>query len=90
MMLHEIKDILRFFRQNEDVAVTLQDKNLKKEEIVATTNFKNKYIKKRRRKFHKLPENTLRVWDWTNNMFREIPTKQIIDLEPLSKILNNE
>jgi len=72
-----------YFRKHEDVCINF----LKTRPIMATMNFKNKYIQK----FIK-PENEknkLLVFSWTEFKFRHIDIRTIKSLYPLSQVLQN-
>ena len=58
-------------------------------DIVATTDFDNKYIK--RKKYGRFPihKNFILMFSWTDDKFRNIEIDKIKSIKPLSSILNN-
>lgn len=62
-----------------------------KEPILATIDFNNKYIKRKRNfKRYTLEQGSVLLFDWTNNEFLMVEANMITHITPLSKILKNE
>ena len=62
-----------------------------KEAILATIDFNNPHIKKRRNfKRYTLEQGTVLLFDWTNNEFLMVEADMITHITPLSNILKNE
>lgn len=62
-----------------------------KEPILATINFNNKHIKKRRSfKRYTLEQGSVLLFDWTNDEFLMVEAAMITHITPLSNILKNE
>ena len=63
--------------------------NTKTQSFCATIEFNNDYIKaKKRRYFSDFKENVL-VFSWTDDKHLMIKPREVLSVEPLSKILNN-
>ena len=77
--------ILKMMQNNGDSILTLKGE----EDIVATTDFDNKYI--RRKKYGRFPiiKNAILMFSWTDYKFRNISIDIIRNIKPLSSILNN-
>lgn len=60
--------------------------------FLATTDFKNKYIRRirRNRNDSKDLKGKLIVFNWTDNVYEAIYSNDIIYMTPLGKVLNNE
>lgn len=62
-----------------------------KEPILATIDFNNRYIRRRRSfKRYTLEDDMILLFDWTNNEFLMVEAAMITYITPLSKILKNE
>ena len=62
-----------------------------KEPILATIDFNNKHIKKRRNfRRYTLEQNMILLFDWNNDEFLMVEADMILYITPLSKILKNE
>ena len=70
---------------NGDSVLTLKEE----QDIVATTDFDNKYIK--RKKYGRFPiiKNSILMFSWTDYKFRNIEIDKIKNIKPLSSLLNN-
>lgn len=62
-----------------------------KEPILATIDFNNKYIKRKRNfKRYTLEDGMVLLFDWSNNEFLMVEAEMITHITPLAKILNNK
>lgn len=77
--------LVNLLKQHGDATLIFKDRNT--EDIVATTDFRNKYI--RSKGSMKIPAKGVLVWDWTNNSRRVIKPEDVVRVIPLSKTLNN-
>ena len=78
-------NIVKQMRANEDSVVTIKGE----EPIVATLNFKTKYIKDQKYGKFTILKDCILMFSWTDNKFRNIKIKDIRDIKPLSATLNN-
>lgn len=60
------------------------------EDICATTDFSNKYIRRQRFKRYKLEKDKILVFSWTDWKFKMLEVKNIRNIKPLSEILGNK
>ena len=61
-----------------------------KEAILATIDFNNKYIKRKRNfRRYTLEPHSILLFDWTNNEFLMVEADMIKHITPLSNILKN-
>ena len=77
--------IVKQMRNNEDSIITIRGE----EPIVATLNFKTKYIKEQRYGKFTILRDCILMFSWTDNKFRNIKIKDILDVKPLTSVLNN-
>ena len=79
---HAIKQ-LRF---NNDSIISLKGEDA----ILATTDFSTKYIK--RKKYGRFPmlKDSILVYSFTDDKFRNINTNTILHIQPLSAVLQNK
>lgn len=83
---------------NKNVAIRLMqtfgdfivDFNNGRESVVATTDFKNKYIKRVRRTERFVLKGKILLFNWSDYIFEAIDTNIIRNITPLSAILNNK
>lgn len=64
--------------------------NRKRESILATIDFNNKYIRSIKRTQRFPLKGNILIFDWTNNQFDAIPLKDIRVISPLSTLLGNK
>ena len=77
--------VLNLMRTNGDSVLTL----LGDSDIVATTDFSNKYIKKKKFGKFTIQKDCILLYSWTDDKFRNIEFKKIKVIKPLSSILGN-
>ena len=76
--------IVKQLRNNGDSVLTL-----KNESILATIDFAERYIKRKRAQRFKIQKDYILLFSWTDNKFRNIKIYDIKQITPLSAILNN-
>jgi len=86
-MIHKKKAIYKL-REFGDAIITIIGETGKRE-IAATIDFDNKYIKSIRKYKRFQFKGNILVFNWTDNIFEAIPTRTIVNIEPMSGILNN-
>ena len=77
---------LKIMQNNGDSVLTL----LGEDDIVGTTDFSTKYIKNKRYGKYSIEKNSILLFSWTDDKFRNINVKNIKSIKPLSDILRNE
>lgn len=77
---------LKLFEYQGDSIIALKGE----EDICATTDFSNKFIRRERFKRYKLEKDKILVFSWTDWKFKMIDVKSIKNIKPLSDILNNK
>lgn len=77
--------ILKMMKFNGDSILTLTGDP----DIVATTDFDNKYIKKMKYGRYPIEKNSILMFSWTDYKFRNIEVNKIKNIKPLSSVLNN-
>lgn len=60
------------------------------ESVCVTSDFSEKYIRKAKRLKKVSLKGKLLVFDWTNNTFNIFQTRDIKNIVPLHKLLNNK
>lgn len=82
------KTALFLLNQYGDSVIDFMDR--RRESIVGTVEFNNKYIKSIRRTQRFPLKGNILIFDWTNNKFDAIPLRDIRVISPLSAILGNK
>jgi hypothetical protein len=77
---------LKILQNNGDSVVTLMGEDA----IVATTDFSTKYIKNKRYGKYSIEKNSILLFSWTDDKFRNINVKEVKNIKPLSDILRNQ
>ena len=77
---------LKIMQNNGDSVLTLKDDD----DIVGTTDFSTKYIKNKRYGKYSIEKNSILLFSWTDDKFRNIHVNDIRSIKPLSDILRNE
>lgn len=70
---------------NGDSALTLKGEPA----IVATIDFDNKYIKRKKYGRYPINKNAILLFSWTDDKFRNVDIDTIKNIQPLSDILKN-
>jgi hypothetical protein len=77
---------LKILQNNGDSVVSL----VGEEDIVGTTDFSTKYIKNKRHGKYSIEKNSILMFSWSDDKFRNINVKTIKNIKPLSDILRNQ
>ena len=77
---------LKILQNNGDSVLTLNGEP----DIVGTTDFSTKYIKNKRYGKYSIEKNSILLFSWTDDKFRNISVKEIRNIKPLSDILGNQ
>ena len=77
---------IKILKSNGDSILTLNTEP----DICATTDFSTKYIKDKRYGRYAIEKNSILVFSWTDDKFRNIEVKNVKNIKPLSDILKNE
>jgi hypothetical protein len=77
--------ILKMMKFNGDSILALKEE----QDIVATTDFDNKYIKRKKYGRYPIAKNSILMFSWTDYKFRNIEIDKIKNIKPLSSMLNN-
>ena len=77
--------IVKQMRNNGDSILVIAGKDA----ILATLDFSERYIKRRKSQRFTIQKNCILLFSWTDNTFKNIPTGDIRSVTPLSKLLNN-
>lgn len=77
--------ILKMMNYNGDSALTLKGEPA----IVATIDFDNKYIKRKKYGRYPINKNAILLFSWTDDKFRNVDIDTIKNIQPLSDILKN-
>lgn len=72
-------------QNNGDSVLTLKGEA----DIVATTDFSTKYIKRKRYGKYTIEKGAILVFSWTDDKFRNINVEDIKNIKPLSDLLGN-
>jgi len=76
--------VISRFKSNPDQVLSLKGK----EAILATTDFRTKYIRRFRRPM--IPKTgDILVFDYSHNRFEKINANNITNMNPLAQVLNN-
>ena len=78
--------IIKLLRENNDSIIDIAGND----SICATIDFSSKYIKNKRLQRRSITKNSILVFSWTDDNFRNIEVKSVKKIIPLSNILNNE
>ena len=78
--------IVKQLRANGDSIITLADG---KEAILATTDFSERYIKRKRSQRFTILKDCILLFSWTDDKFKNIKVRDVKSILPLSKMLNN-
>ena len=78
--------IVKQLRANGDSIITLVGD---KDPILATTDFSERYIKRKRSQRFTILKDCILLFSWTDDKFKNIKVKDIKSILPLSKMLNN-
>ena len=70
---------------NGDSVLTLKGEP----DIVATIEFDTEYIKRKKYGRYPIVKNSILMFSWTDDKFRNIEIDKIKSIKPLSSILNN-
>ena len=70
---------------NGDSTLTLKGEP----DIVATIDFDNRYIKRKKYGRYPISKNAILMFSWTDDKFRNIDIEVIKSIKPLSETLNN-
>ena len=76
---------IKILKNNGDSILTLQGDA----DICATIDFSTKYIKDKRYGRYAIEKNSILVFSWTDDKFRNIAVKDVKNIKPLSDILRN-
>jgi len=79
-------NILNALKIHSDILIELRDG----EAILCTADFRNKYIRKKRKPKFMFRDRTILIFSWTDNQYKVIDPSKIRTWQPLSKILRNE
>ena len=81
--------VLSRLRKAGDATIEFRDNEI--EPILATTDFRNRYIRRKKgnKRFNYDKDNIL-IWDWTNDCFGIINPADIKFINPLAQILKNK
>ena len=81
--------VLNRMRKAGDAIIEFRDKSI--EPILATIDFRNKYIRHVRgnKRFNYERDNVL-VFDWTNYCFGSINPNDVVYITPLAQVLKNQ
>lgn len=82
------KKALFLLSEYGDAVVDFVDR--RKDSIVCTTDFDNKYIRNIRRTNRFPLKGNILVFNWTDNEFAALPIKLIRSITPLSTVLGNK
>lgn len=82
------KKALFLLQEYGDAIIDFTD--IRKPSIVVTSDFKNKHIQGIRRTQRFTLKGNILVFNWTDNEFMAIPTKEIRTITPLSSVLGNK
>ena len=82
------KKALFLLSEYGDAVVDFTDR--RKESIVCTTDFDNKYIQSIKRTQRFPLKGNILVFNWTDNEFAALPIKSIKNISPLSNVLGNK
>ena len=77
--------ILKMMNYNGDSTIILKGEP----DIVATIDFDNKYIKRKKYGRYPISKNHILMFSWTDYKFRNVEIEKIKSIKPLSAILNN-
>jgi len=78
--------IVKALRLNGDSIITMFGD---KEAILATTDFSERYIKRKRSQRFTILKDCILLFSWTNDMFKNIKVRDIKHILPLSAVLKN-
>ena len=78
--------LISLLKENGDSTIIFTNRSV--DPIVATTDFKNKYI--RAKGSIRIPKKGIIIWDWTNDRKRIINHNEVFKVIPLSQTLNNQ
>lgn len=76
---------LKMMENNGDSVITLKEEPA----IVATTDFSTPYIKNKRYGKYTMEKNSILLFSWTDDKFRQVNVKDIKSIKPLSELLGN-
>lgn len=82
------KKALYLLQEYGDAVIDFSDRH--KASIVVTTDFNNKYIKSIKRTKRFTLKGNILLFDWTNNEFIAVSTREIRTISPLATILGNQ
>ena len=77
--------ILKMMKYNGDSTLTLKGEP----DIVATIDFDNKFIKRKKYGRYPIIKTAILMFSWTDDKFRNIEIECIKSIKPLSATLNN-
>lgn len=77
---------LKIMQANGDSVLTLNSEP----DIVGTTDFSTKYIKNKRYGKYSIEKNSILLFSWTDDKFRNINVKDVRNIKPLSELLGNK
>lgn len=77
--------VLKLMEANGDSTLTLRGEP----DIVATIDFQERYIKRKRYGKYPIEKQSVLVFSWTDDKFRNINVENIKSIKPLSATLEN-
>ena len=78
--------IIKQLRFNSDSILTIRGEDA----ILATTDFSETYIKKKKYGRFTIQKNCILVFSWTDDKFRNIEVNTVLSITPLSQVLQNK
>lgn len=78
--------IVKQLRNNGDSIIVLYSNT---DGILATTDFSERYIKRKKSQRYTIQKDCILLFSWTDNEFKNIKVKDIKQITPLASLLRN-